>query len=141
VKFIANRNVIVRSAKIGQSVEFKKGVPTRVPPGMHEEVMEKGIIPVNDDGSAVNPETTEAVAAPKPVLLAPEDGAVRAKHIAGVLQAIVARNNPSDFTAGGTPSAAAVTAALGWRVDQKEVRQVWEKQREALIGDRAKQAA
>jgi len=141
VKFIANRNVIVRSAKIGQSVEFKKGVPTKVPPGMHDEVMEKGIIPVNDDGSAVNPETTEVVPAEKPVLLAPEDGAVRAKRIAEVFKALVARNNPSDFTAGGTPSATAVTAALGWKVDQKEVRTVWEKNREALIGTKSQLAA
>lgn len=141
MRFISNRSVIVRSSKIGQSVEFKKGVPTRVPPGMHEEVMEKGIIPVNDDGTAVDPETIEVVAPPKPVLLAPEDGTVRAKHIAEVLKAIVARNHPVDFTAGGTPSASAVTAALGWKVDQKEVRMVWEKNREALIGAKSQLAA
>jgi len=141
VKFIANRNVIVRSSRIGQSVEFKKGVATRVPPGMHEEVMEKGLVPVNDDGSAIDAENTETVAPEKPVLLAPEDGAERAKRILGVFKSLVARNNSTDFTAGGTPSAASVTSALGWKVDQKEVRQVWEKNRETLIGAKSQLAA
>lgn len=136
MKFTSSRDLIVRSRNIGMSIFFKKGVPTLVPPAMHDEVMEKGILPVDDDGLALKPGTEDVVKTEKTVVLPPEDGAVRAKKIVEVFKAIVARNSSVDFTGGGTPAAAAVTAALGWRVDQKEVRAVWEKNREALIGNK-----
>jgi hypothetical protein len=127
--------------RVGQSVAFKKGIPTQVPPGMHEEVMERGILPLNDDGSSVDPVEHEAVTDKPKLLLAPDDGDERAKLIKQVFKAMVSRNNSSDFTASGTPNAAAVTSALGWKIDQKEVRTVWEKSREELIGAKSQLAA
>lgn len=124
--FISNRDITVRSLH-GHAIEFKKGVPTGVPRIMHAEVMEKGILPVE------GPEQGAAVAdAPKP-MLAPDDAQERNDAILEVIKQIVKRNNASDFTGGGHPSAVSVSAAVGWKVDQKEVKDVWVKHREALI--------
>lgn len=139
--FVSNRDVVVRSIKTGMSILFKKGVKTRVPPSMHEDVMERGVLPVNDDGSPVQAAEHEAVVNEPKILLAPEDGNERGKKIKEVFKALIARNNATDFTASGTPNAGSVTAALGWKTDQKEVRQVWEKHREELVGARSQLAA
>lgn len=114
------------------AIEFLKGQPTSVPKVMHEEVMEKGILPVEDDGAPVSP-TENKVVVEKKILLAPEDGNERAEMILEVIKGIVKRNNASDFAGGGHPGAKAVTAELGWRVDQKEVGQVWLKHRQSIL--------
>lgn len=136
MNFVSNRDVIVRSSKTGMSIAFKKGVPTFVHPLLHKEVMEKGVLPVDDENKAVDPSThTAGLEAEPKVLLAPEDGYERSVKILEVIRALVARNNAKDFTAGGVPSARSITAALGWRVDAQEVRKVWdENKREILYG-------
>ena len=126
MNFISNRDIVVRSLH-GHAIEFKKGVPTSVPRVMHAEVMEKGILP--EEG----PEQGNAVADAAPPVLAPDDAEVRNDQILAVIKQIVKRNNAADFTGGGHPSATAVSAAVGWKVDQKEVKDVWVKSREALI--------
>jgi hypothetical protein len=134
VKFISSRDIVVRSKLIGAAILFKKGVPTLCPAGMYDEVLEKGVLPVEEDGTPINPATTEVIQEDKKKVMAPDDPAARTRKIADVLRDIVQRNNPHDFTAAGTPNATAVTAGLGWKVDQKEVRTVWEKHRAALTG-------
>lgn len=94
---------------------------------MHAEVMEKGILP------EAGAEQGNAIQDPKGPNLAPDDADVRNDQILDVIKQIVTRNNPSDFTGGGHPSATAISAAVGWKVDQKEVKDVWIKNREALI--------
>lgn len=137
MNFVSNRNITVRSAKTGMAIKFIKGDPTYVPPKMHQEVMEKGILPVDEKGAAVDPHTHDAGLAQEPrVLLAPDDGDEREVKILEVINALVKRNNPTDFTGGGMPSAKSITAALGWKVDSKEVKMVWEKhRRQVLHGD------
>ena len=130
--FVSNRDVVVRSKNTGHAIAFEKGVPMQIPPAMVGEVLEKGILPVDAQGKAVDPGENEVVVETSKVVLAPEDGFERSQKILEVIKAIVARNDAKDF-AGPTPSAIAVTAALGWKVDQKEVRQVWEKNRQALL--------
>jgi hypothetical protein len=126
VKFVSNRDIVVRSLH-GHAIEFKKGVPTDVPRVMHSECLEKGILPV--EGSDAN----EVIKDPAGPVLAPEDALEREDAIVKVIEAMVKRNVPSDFTGGGHPNAEAVSASLGWKTDQKEVKDVWVKNRERLI--------
>lgn len=134
MKFVSSRDIVVRSKSTGHAVEFKKGVPTLAPVGMHEELFERGVLPADQSGAAALDLAGATVDAATPkVLLAPDDGNERSMKIVEVFKAMVKRNSATDFTAGGTPNAAAVTSALGWRVDQKEVRAAWEKNREKLL--------
>lgn len=50
MRFISTRDTIVRSKQTGHAIFFKKDVPTLVPDGMQEEVIERGIAPVESDG-------------------------------------------------------------------------------------------
>lgn len=135
--FVSNRDVVVRSAKCGMSIAFKKGEPTNVPRVMHSEVMDKGILPVEDNGAPVNPaEHTAGTEPEKKLVLAPEDGEERRDKIIEAIKQIVTRNNAKDFTGGGQPSAGVLTAALGWRVDQKEVRTIWNENREMFKAEK-----
>lgn len=132
MEFVSNRNVVVRSKNTGHAIEFLKGVPTRVPNGMHEECLTIGILPVDGDGKPVDPAENDVVTEVK-LKVVPEDAHERAAFILEACKAIVARNNSKDFAGGGQPSPDAISVALGWRVDQKEVRPVWEKNRQALL--------
>lgn len=137
MNFVSNRDIVVRSVKTGHSIEFKKGVATQVPPQMHSEVMEKGILPVEADGTPVDPAKNEASKAPSDISMPPVDAYERDGKILEVIRAIVKRNNSGDFVGGGHPAAHAITASLGWRVDQKEVKKVWEANREELLRQKA----
>lgn len=134
--FISNRDIVIRSSKAAQAIRFVKGEPQEVPKAMYDEVMAVGILPA--EGSDAEPAQAAVVSTNKPTL-APDDGAERAEQILKVIEAIVEQNNPKDFTGGATPSAASVTASLGWKTDQKEVSDVWKKNRERILS--AKRAA
>lgn len=125
--FVSNRDVYVTSLR-GHSFHFLKGVPQHVPKICHNEVIEKGIMPVDDDGEVDLVKVNEIAGEADPkvkIVLAPEDSDERAKAIKDVLLAIAKRNRAEDFTAGGVPSAVTVTAALGWKVDLREIRPLW----------------
>jgi hypothetical protein len=116
------------------SIAFVKGVPTFVHPKMHKDVMEKGVLPVDENNQPVDPTShTAGLEAEPKIRLAPEDGYDRGLKILEVIKAIVARNNPKDFTAAGMPSARAISTALGWTVDHKEVKGVWEEHRREVL--------
>lgn len=130
--FVSNRDITVTSTR-GYSLEFKKGVPQHAPKPMHAELIEKGILPVADDGGIDVEKLTEAVDGDaKKVVVTPEDADERAVAIETVIKALVEANNPADFTAGGVPSASSLTAALGWRVDLREVRTIWNRVKSEL---------
>lgn len=122
--FISNRDVTIRSTT-GRSLYFPKGKPTHVPPMLHQVALERGVLPCNEDGSPLDAGDAPQVVTEKKVMVAPEDPAQRKAAITSALEEIVKRNDARDFTAGGTPSEAAVRAIVGWRVDQKEVRAAW----------------
>lgn len=132
--FVSRRTINVGSLT-GRSILFEAGVPTHVPREMHSEVMEKGILPCDADGQVLdNVQGIDVEAADKPkILLAPEDPAEREEAIAGVIRALAERNARGDFTAGGVPHPDAVTAALGWKVDSREIRPIWTKLKPELI--------
>lgn len=122
MKFISNRDIVFRSL-IGHSIEFKKGVPVEVNvKALHSKLLEVGILPDESEGK---PGEVAPLPEPNAPKLAPEDGEERADLITEVVIAMVDRNNSQDFTAGGHPNAEAVSAALGWKTDQKEVSAVW----------------
>lgn len=129
-KFVSNRDVVVRSSKYGRSYAFKKGVPRDdVIPQMHQDLFYAGIMPV--DGEVKE----DSVAEPdKPkLMIAPEDGEERKLKILEAMEAIVGRNDSKDFTGAGMPSGAAVTRIVGWRVDNKDVAEVWKENKAALL--------
>lgn len=130
--FVAHRDVTVTSLK-GYSFNFKKGIPQHVPKQCHAEVIERGILPVDQDGS-LDPAKLDEIAQegdPKArIVLAPETQAERDEKINEALKAIAKRNRSEDFTAGGVPSPAAVSSALGWKVDGREIRPLWNKLRQ-----------
>lgn len=136
-KFRSNRDVIIRSAKYGRSYEFKKGqVRDDVIPQMHQDLLNAGILPVDEEGAPVNvSEDTVIEAGDKKskVILAPTDGEERKKQILEAIVAIVKRNDSGDFTGGNTPKAAVVTQLLGWRVDTKDVVEVWKEHKAELL--------
>lgn len=132
MNFTSNRDIVVRSKNTGHAIEFKKGVPTKVPYGMYEECLAVGVLPVDEDGAPVDPAENKVTQDVK-LVTAPTDGGERAQLILEAFKQIVARNNSKDFAGGGMPHPDAVSLALRWRVEQKEVRQLWEKHRQALL--------
>lgn len=130
--FVSNRDITV-SSTLGHTLEFKKGVATHVPPIMRKVCIEKGILPVEGVEEAV--EMLEAAEAGPKLHLAPEDVDDRKEAIEKACRAIAKSNNARDFTSGGTPNATAVTAVLGWKVDQIEIREVWKELRVKMKGE------
>lgn len=131
--FTSKRDIILFHREAIQRVLVEAGVPTHVPKALHSVALEKGLEPCDANGKPLG-NAADLVEDPPKVLLAPEDADEREAAIKEAMKAIVARNDASDFTSGGTPSSTAVTAAVGWKVDQKENRKVWEKHRRELLG-------
>ena len=117
MKFIMSRNRTVATTK-GHSIEFLKGVPTHVPYECREEVMAAGGVPETD----VDEDPT-----PKPDTPAGED---REAIILAAIEAIVLRNNPKEFTAGGAPHIKTLERELGFDVDVHERDDLWDKFRQ-----------
>jgi hypothetical protein len=130
--FVANRDVEVATTH-GIALNFKKGVPQQAPRAIHSILIEKGILPVDENGEIETDTITEVTANPAGQKAEPEDAGERADAIEQAMRIIVKRNKSNDFS-GGTPSAQAVSAILGWRTDQKEVRKVWTDKRVSIIG-------
>lgn len=115
MKFILNRNKTVASA-LGHSVSFVKGEPTHVPPEMYPEVIAAGAVPEN--------ELVEDIVK-KPDH--PTEPAEREAAIFDAFEALVLRNSPDDFTAGGSPKESVLNAAVGFKVPAKEREAAWTK--------------
>lgn len=131
--FVSRRDQMVRTTH-GACITFEKNKPTHVPKALHSIVLEKGILPCNDTGKELDLEKA-AAAVPQEVqlLVAPETAEERGEAILKILKALVERNNSADFGASGIPKQDAVLTALGWAVDAKEIRQVWNANRQELL--------
>lgn len=132
--FVANRDVTVTSLK-GYSFNFEAGVAQHVPKACHAEMIERGILPVAADGKPDLEQVAELAKEGDPkvrIVLAPETNEERADAIRSALLKIVERNNSADFTSGGVPSPASVSSALGWRVDSKEIKPIWQEIKVAM---------
>lgn len=124
--FVSPHRSINVGSTLGHSIAFKKGEPTYVVREMHALVMEKGCFPCDEKGKILDVEETPApVETETKVKISPEDPAERKAAILAVVKALVEENNPHNFSGGGVPSAQSVTAALGWKVDQREIRVIW----------------
>ena len=106
----------------GHVIEFKKDVPTHVPPIAYAKAIEIGA--VRADGSKPNVLEDET----KPTI--PTEPAERKAMIAMAIESIVERNARNDFTAAGSPTADAVSAEIGFKVNSKEIAPVWQEYHE-----------
>lgn len=132
--FVANRDVTVTSLK-GYSFNFEKGVAQHVPKACHAEMIERGILPVDAEGNTDLASLDEVAKEADPkvkIVLAPETTEERNEAIRAALLKIVERNNAADFTSGSVPSSAAVSAALGWKVDSREIKPLYVEIKRAL---------
>lgn len=129
--FVANRKFVLRSTK-GHSIQFEKGEATYVPKSLHQEAMEKGCLPCDAEGKLID----EIAKAPAPVERVvkqmPADAETLHEEILAEMRQIVKDNRSEEF-AGTTPSASVISVRLGYPVDQKEVRKVWELHRADLM--------
>lgn len=126
MKFVSNRNIVVASTT-GNAVRFEKGVPQFVPKSMHAEVLEKGILPAEDDtGEALNVEDDEQAR----VILGLDE---RAQKIAEACTKVAETNRGDDFTAAGAPRADVVSQIAGFRTNSKEVGVVWAKIKPGIL--------
>lgn len=114
MKFTLNRDR-VHASVLGLSVEFKKNVPTHVPPELYAEVQAIGAVPEDDivaDKSAVK--TNE-----------PADPVKRKEDIFAAFEMLALRNTRDDFTAGGAPRDQVLESMLGWKLSAKERDVLW----------------
>lgn len=111
------RNFTLSSAK-GHAVTFVKDVPTHVPPSIYQEAMAIGAIPPEGD-APFHEERAKTDAAPV-------DPTERAPLILSVVELLADENLSTNFTAAGVPSVDAVTKLVGFKVQSKEIAQVWQ---------------
>ena len=114
MKFTLHRDRVLASV-LGLSVEFKKGVPTHVPPELHNEALAIGAEPEDElveENPAAN--TNE-----------PADPNKRKEEIFAAFEMLALRNERTDFTAGGAPRDQALESILGWKLSAKERDVLW----------------
>ena len=113
MKFTLNRNHILSSTS-GHSIEFIKGELTHVPPGMYAEVMAIGALPEENLSEPTETASRE-----------PADPIARKTAIfAGFEQMVLAKKRDA-FTGTGVPHAKALTAQIGFAIDNKERDTLW----------------
>lgn len=117
MNFTLNRDRTVVST-LGHSVEFKKGVPTYVPPELYAEVSAVGAMPEHEL-------TEEEVKKTAPA--EPADPAEREAAVFAAFEGIMLRGRREDFTAGGAPHPKVLAQALGWTLHNKERDILWAK--------------
>lgn len=102
---------------MGHSIAFKKGVPTYVPPALYSQALAIG---------ALAPEGEELIEAPQEKAAEPTDPGERAALVSATIEKLVAKNRREDFTAAGSPTVGAVSAALGFKVHSREIAAAWQ---------------
>ena len=116
MNFIMSRNRTIAST-CGLSIEFEKGVPRLVPPAMYQEVIAAGGV---SETEMAEDEMPKGAASPEAL-------ADREKAIFKAYEAIVLRNERTEFTAGGAPHNAVLSRETGWTVQAKERDLTWVK--------------
>lgn len=100
----------------GHTIEFKKDVPTHVPPEAWKEVQAVGAIPEDALPEAAPSNSRE-----------PKDPADREAAIMAAFDAIALAGNRNDFSGNGMPSGGAVLEFAGFRIEPKERDMLWTK--------------
>jgi len=120
---VCNRDVTLRT--IYGSVAFQKDKPRLVPPSLVAEALHIGVLPVDQD----KPLFKEKAKEDEPV-----DPGTRAVRIGEAIEALYAKNNPDDFTAGASPKLVAVAREAGLpKVGSAEVKTYLEKRNKAAF--------
>lgn len=115
MEYISQRNVTIAS-KSGRSVYFPKGEPTYAPDQMHAELIQNGILPVEDI-----PEPEDDGGVKEPTVPTERQAAVYA-----AFEKIILRAKRGDFAGTGAPHAAVLSKELGWTIDGKERDVLWQ---------------
>lgn len=111
-ELILNRNYTLSTTK-GHSVVFVKDEPTFVPNAIYQEAIAIGAQPADGtDPDVLEDEVKDNT---------PADPADRAPLILAAIETLTARNDREDFTAAGTPTAAAMSKEVGFKVQAKEI--------------------
>lgn len=108
MEFVMLRDRTVASV-YGHTIEFKKGVPTHVPPMLYAEVLAAG--------GVTKDEIPEEDASK---IVEPTEPHVRSEKVQAAIAALVERAKREDFTANGAPHPKALSAELGWPIAAKE---------------------
>ena len=116
MNYTSYRDITVAST-CGLSIELKKGVSTKCPPGMHDELLALGCVPDSP------PPEPEAGAAP----VAPTGAAEKYEALCKAFKKIALRNERTDFNAAGVPHASVLAAEMGYTTNAKERDAAWAK--------------
>ena len=114
MKFVMMRDRTVTSS-LGHAIEFKRGVPTHVPPALYKEVLAQGGVsedelPEEDTGKKT---------------IEPTDPGERSELIREAIKIIVERARREDFGATGAPQVKVLATELGWPVNAQERDIAW----------------
>lgn len=121
-ELVLNRNYTLSTTK-GHSVVFVKNKPTFVPNAIYQEAIAIGAQPADgSDPDVLKDDEKDST---------PADPAERAPLILAAIEAIIGRNLREDFTAAGTPTAAAVSKEVGFRVQNKEIAPIMQQYHDA----------
>lgn len=114
--FTLHRNHVLRTTK-GHSIGFAKGQPTWVPPTCVPDAVAIGAVAVDGDVDVLGDE------APAAVVLTPEE---RQAKLFEAFEAMLVRNERSDFTASGLPSDKRLSEMVGFDVPRRERDAAWQ---------------
>lgn len=131
MEMVLNRNYTM-STTLGHNIQFKRGVPTHIPPILRSQAISIGAVPA--DGSDPDVLQDDVIANAAPI-----DPLERTDEVRKAIENIVRRNERLDFTAAGIPTVAAVSLAAGWKVSAREIANEWQMRGErSLAADLAK---
>lgn len=114
---------------MGHSVAFTKGVPVHVPPIMYKAALGIGAVPADGTEPALENEKTSDSA--------PIDPGERAGVIYAVIMQMVEDNINDEFTAANAPKETAVSKRVGFKVQTKELKPLWQRYHDEKAGENA----
>ena len=117
-EFILNRNYTLAGA--GHMINFVKGQPTYVPPGMVKDAIGIGADPVDGPIDVLGPEEVD---------VAPLTFAEKEALMNKAFDKMVERNEREDFDAAGRPKHEELAKLVGFSFTKKEREAFWQKYR------------
>ena len=125
VQMVCPRDYTLRTRN-GHTIRFIAGEPTSVPESAYAEALSKNIVP------AARPDSDKPAFGMIP---AEVTGSLRDAMIYGAIAEIIHRNQTDEFTGGGVPKAAVVTAGAGVTVSASEVNRYYTNYREFVANN------
>ena len=125
MEMVLNRNYTMHTT-LGHTIQFKRNVPTHVPPILRSQAIAIGAVPADGSDPDVLQDEAQANAAPA-------DPFERVEAVRKAIESIVRRNERLDFTAAGIPTVAAVSQAAGWKVQAREIANEWQARGERAL--------